>query len=177
MYVDFALQVSAYLGLHCIEVSRCHWNTSLFKSKSVAWSTVWELEVDPGDPAKTTRAFHEKTKNRPAFSPTKNLLTLLMFLLLLISSKSAAFIVDVYGRRPSIEFTALSPLQTGPVIDMPVPASYNDITQDSRLRDFIGWVWYEREAVVPARWIADHATRVVLRVGSAHYHSIVVSRV
>lgn len=58
---------------------------------------------------------------------------------------------------------------------MPVPASYNDITQDPTLRDFIGWVWYEREVVVPARWIADEGTRVVLRVGSAHYYSIVVS--
>lgn len=65
--------------------------------------------------------------------------------------------------------------KTGPVIDMPVPASYNDITQDAALRDFIGWVWYEREVVVPARWIADEGTRVVLRVGSAHYFSIVVS--
>lgn len=59
---------------------------------------------------------------------------------------------------------------------MPVPASYNDITQDPTLRDFIGWVWYEREVVVPTRWIADEGTRVVLRVGSAHYYSIVVSR-
>lgn len=58
---------------------------------------------------------------------------------------------------------------------MPVPASYNDITQDAALRDFVGWVWYEREVLVPARWIADEGTRVVLRVGSAHYYSIVVS--
>lgn len=58
---------------------------------------------------------------------------------------------------------------------MPVPASYNDITQDPALRDFIGWVWYEREVVVPARWVADEGTRVVLRVGSAHYFSVVVS--
>uniref|UniRef100_A0A8P4GIX9 Beta-glucuronidase n=1 Tax=Dicentrarchus labrax TaxID=13489 RepID=A0A8P4GIX9_DICLA len=63
--------------------------------------------------------------------------------------------------------------ETGPVIDMPVPASYNDITQDPALRDFIGWVWYEREVVVPARWVADGGTRVVLRVGSAHYYSVV----
>ncbi|KAI4814599.1 hypothetical protein KUCAC02_003788 [Chaenocephalus aceratus] len=63
--------------------------------------------------------------------------------------------------------------ETGPVIDMPVPASYNDITQDPTLRDFIGWVWYEREVVVPARWITDEGTRVVIRVGSAHYYSIV----
>ncbi|XP_056299466.1 beta-glucuronidase [Pseudoliparis swirei] len=63
--------------------------------------------------------------------------------------------------------------ETGPVIDMPVPASYNDITQDPTLRDFIGWVWYEREAVVPARWIADEGTRIVVRVGSAHYYSVI----
>ncbi|KAG7224488.1 hypothetical protein INR49_015012 [Caranx melampygus] len=63
--------------------------------------------------------------------------------------------------------------ETGPVIDMPVPASYNDITQDPALRDFIGWVWYEREVVIPARWVADEGTRVVLRVGSAHYFSVV----
>ncbi|KAM6969731.1 beta-glucuronidase [Aplochiton taeniatus] len=63
--------------------------------------------------------------------------------------------------------------ESGPVIDMPVPASYNDITQDAKLRDFIGWVWYDREVVVPARWIADDGIRVVLRVGSAHYYSIV----
>ncbi|MEQ2226023.1 hypothetical protein ILYODFUR_023466 [Ilyodon furcidens] len=63
--------------------------------------------------------------------------------------------------------------ETGPVIDMPVPASYNDITQDPTLRDFIGWVWYERELTVPARWITDEDIRVVLRVGSAHYYSVV----
>uniref|UniRef100_A0AAY5KL30 Beta-glucuronidase n=1 Tax=Esox lucius TaxID=8010 RepID=A0AAY5KL30_ESOLU len=63
--------------------------------------------------------------------------------------------------------------ETGPVIDMPVPASYNDITQDPRLRDFIGWVWYEREVLVPSRWVSDARTRIVLRVGSAHYYSVV----
>ena len=57
---------------------------------------------------------------------------------------------------------------------MPVPASYNDITQDPKLRDFIGWVWYDREVVVPSRWVADKNIRVVLRVGSAHYSSVVV---
>uniref|UniRef100_A0A8C1WPF0 Glucuronidase, beta n=1 Tax=Cyprinus carpio TaxID=7962 RepID=A0A8C1WPF0_CYPCA len=66
-----------------------------------------------------------------------------------------------------------SPLaQTGPVIDMPVPSSYNDITQDAKIRDFIGWVWYEKDVWVPARWIQDRGTRIVLRVGSAHYYSV-----
>lgn len=57
---------------------------------------------------------------------------------------------------------------------MPVPASYNDITQDIGLRDFVGWVWYEKEVWLPSRWLDDLASnRIVLRVGSAHYFSIV----
>ncbi|KAG8451786.1 hypothetical protein GDO86_003832 [Hymenochirus boettgeri] len=62
--------------------------------------------------------------------------------------------------------------ETGPIIDMPVPASYNDITQDIALRDFIGWVWYEKEIWLPSRWI-EASSRVLLRVGSAHYFSVV----
>lgn len=30
-------------------------------------------------------------------------------------------------------------------IPMPVPSSYNDVTQDISIRDHIGYVWYERE--------------------------------
>ncbi|KAL6463818.1 hypothetical protein MHYP_G00282090 [Metynnis hypsauchen] len=63
--------------------------------------------------------------------------------------------------------------ETGPVIDMAVPSSFNDITQDAELRDFIGWVWYEKEVWVPVRWLQDKDTRIVLRVGSAHYFSVV----
>uniref|UniRef100_A0A8C9EQ68 Glucuronidase beta n=1 Tax=Pavo cristatus TaxID=9049 RepID=A0A8C9EQ68_PAVCR len=64
--------------------------------------------------------------------------------------------------------------QTGPVIDMPVPASFNDITQDPHLENYIGWVWYEKEVLLPQRWLQDDlSTRVVLRFGSAHYYSIV----
>ncbi|XP_074969006.1 beta-glucuronidase [Phalacrocorax aristotelis] len=64
--------------------------------------------------------------------------------------------------------------QSGPVIDMPVPASFNDITQDPSLENYIGWVWYEKEVLLPPRWLQDDLnTRVVLRFGSAHYYSIV----
>lgn len=63
--------------------------------------------------------------------------------------------------------------ESGPTLDMPVPSSFNDITQEARLRDFIGWVWYEREAVLPQRWTQDTDTRVVLRINSAHYHTVV----
>ncbi|XP_006859911.1 PREDICTED: beta-glucuronidase [Chrysochloris asiatica] len=63
--------------------------------------------------------------------------------------------------------------ELGPTLDMPVPSSFNDVTQDGKLRGFIGWVWYEREAVLPQRWTQDLGTRVVLRIGSAHYYAIV----
>ncbi|XP_071116062.1 beta-glucuronidase-like [Haliotis cracherodii] len=64
-----------------------------------------------------------------------------------------------------------SPLsQTGPVIPMPVPSSFNDITQEKALRDYVGWVWYDREFFVSTDW---RKHRVVLRFDSAHYYSVV----
>uniref|UniRef100_A0A2K6ASL3 Beta-glucuronidase n=1 Tax=Macaca nemestrina TaxID=9545 RepID=A0A2K6ASL3_MACNE len=63
--------------------------------------------------------------------------------------------------------------ESGPTLDMPVPSSFNDISQDWRLWDFVGWVWYEREVILPERWTQDLSTRVVLRIGSAHAYAIV----
>ena len=57
---------------------------------------------------------------------------------------------------------------------MPVPSSFNDITQNVTLRDFIGWVWYDREFWVPKAW-KDGNTRIMLRFESAHYNTIAVS--
>lgn len=57
---------------------------------------------------------------------------------------------------------------------MPVPASYNDITQDRWLRDHVGTVWYDRKFFVPQSW-SDSKTLVFIRFGSVHYKSIVVS--
>ena len=54
---------------------------------------------------------------------------------------------------------------------MPVPSSYNDITQDASIRDHIGWVWYQKEFFIPKRW---KSSRVNVRFGSANYMSIVV---
>lgn len=62
-------------------------------------------------------------------------------------------------------------MKTGDVIDMPVPASYNDVTESRQLRDFVGWVWYDRTFYVPASW---KGKRVVIRCDSAHYNSIMV---
>ncbi|XP_022340501.2 beta-glucuronidase-like [Crassostrea virginica] len=60
--------------------------------------------------------------------------------------------------------------QSGPVIPMPVPASYNDITQSKELRDFVGWAWYDIEFYVPPE-LANK--RIVMRIDSAHYNAIV----
>ncbi|XP_023718876.1 beta-glucuronidase isoform X2 [Cryptotermes secundus] len=57
-------------------------------------------------------------------------------------------------------------------IPMPVPSSYNDITVNSVVRDFIGWTWYQRQFYTPKRWWLDKQ-RVVLRFGSVHYTAIV----
>ncbi|XP_052798227.1 beta-glucuronidase-like isoform X2 [Mya arenaria] len=60
--------------------------------------------------------------------------------------------------------------ESGPVIPMPVPSSYNDITNQKNIRDFVGWAWYDREFYVDKTWAQQ---RIVLRIDSAHYNSIV----
>ena len=75
-------------------------------------------------------------------------------------------------RKPS-QLLNFDLFQTGDVIPMPVPSSYNDITQDKALRDFIGWVWYDKEVYAPKTWNSEEI-RVVLRFESAHYNTIVV---
>ena len=54
---------------------------------------------------------------------------------------------------------------------MPVPSSFNDITADASLQNFVGWVWYDRLFYVANEW---KNKRIVLRVDSAHYNAIVV---
>lgn len=55
---------------------------------------------------------------------------------------------------------------------MAVPGSYNDQTQDADLRDFVGIVYYDRIFFIPSSW---DGKRVVVRFGSVHYASQVVS--
>lgn len=78
-------------------------------------------------------------------------------------------------RFKSIELNRyLQPLKnTGSVIDMPVPSSYNDITTDAQIRDHSGWVWYQQSFFTPASWNLTHLANVWLRVGSAHYYAMV----
>ena len=61
---------------------------------------------------------------------------------------------------------------SGDTMKMPVPSSFNDITQDAKLRDFVGWVWYERNFWVPNFWL-ESKQRVFLLFESAHYNTVV----
>jgi beta-glucuronidase len=52
--------------------------------------------------------------------------------------------------------------------EMAVPASYNDISADSTIRDHVGPVWYRRTLFVPAGW---RGRRVVLHLESATHRA------
>lgn len=64
-------------------------------------------------------------------------------------------------------------MQVGDVLAMPVPSSYNDVTEDRWLRDFVGWVWYEKVFYVPSSWKST-SKRVVLRFDNVFYRCKVV---
>lgn len=51
----------------------------------------------------------------------------------------------------------------GDAIDMPVPASYNDVVPDAAYRDHVGEAWYETTVRIPRSWAGR---RIVLRFGS-----------
>ncbi len=51
---------------------------------------------------------------------------------------------------------------------MPVPASYNDIYEGAEFRDHVGWVWYERELVIPSSFLGQ---RMLLRFGSVTHEA------
>lgn len=56
---------------------------------------------------------------------------------------------------------------------MPVPSSYNDITSNNTIRDYLGWVWYQTEDIIDVEdW---RNSRVVLHFGGIHYYTNVVT--
>lgn len=64
-----------------------------------------------------------------------------------------------------------APLErSGATIEMPVPSSFNDITTDAALREYVGWAWYGRSFHVAPSW---ENQRVWLRFGSVHYTAAV----
>ncbi|KAJ9589256.1 hypothetical protein L9F63_017538, partial [Diploptera punctata] len=62
--------------------------------------------------------------------------------------------------------------KTGPTILMPVPASYNDITEEKSIRDHVGTVRYDRDFFIPKCW-SSKDTKVWIRFGGVHYEAIV----
>ena len=55
-------------------------------------------------------------------------------------------------------------------MEVPVPASYNDIFADAAVRNHVGDAWYETTVRVPAGWAGE---RIVLRFGSATHRAVV----
>jgi beta-glucuronidase len=53
-------------------------------------------------------------------------------------------------------------------VEMPVPASYNDVLPDRAMREHVGEAWYERSFVCPRGW---EGQRIVLRFGSATHRA------
>ncbi|MFH5877233.1 glycoside hydrolase family 2 TIM barrel-domain containing protein [Arthrobacter sp. NA-172] len=49
-------------------------------------------------------------------------------------------------------------------LEAPVPSSYNDLFTDPKIRDHVGWVWYQRAVRVPRGWTGE---RVLLRLDAA----------
>jgi beta-glucuronidase len=63
--------------------------------------------------------------------------------------------------------------QRAPLVDaleMPVPASYNDVLADAAVRDHVGEAWYQSTARVPRGWAGQ---RIVLRFDSATHRAVV----
>ncbi|XP_008187067.1 beta-glucuronidase isoform X2 [Acyrthosiphon pisum] len=58
--------------------------------------------------------------------------------------------------------------KTGPVLQMPVPSSYNDVMVDKKIRDHVGLVWYDKSFFAPESW-RQQGYRVFLRFGSVNY--------
>ncbi|CAH1792744.1 unnamed protein product [Owenia fusiformis] len=63
------------------------------------------------------------------------------------------------------------------VLDMPVPSSYNDITANRSIQNFVGWAWYETTFQTPKHWLdtveGKIARRIVLRFESVRYYASV----
>ncbi|WQF79455.1 Putative glycoside hydrolase, family 2, glycoside hydrolase family 2, catalytic [Colletotrichum destructivum] len=53
---------------------------------------------------------------------------------------------------PDIEADAPWAKPLPPKLQVPVPASYNDIFADDKIRSHVGWVYYQRRVTVPPSW-------------------------
>jgi beta-glucuronidase len=55
-------------------------------------------------------------------------------------------------------------------LQAPVPASYNDIFTDVKIREHVGWVWYQRQVRVPRGWNGE---RIFVRADSATHEGVI----
>jgi beta-glucuronidase len=55
-------------------------------------------------------------------------------------------------------------------LQAPVPASYNDIFTDVKIREHVGWVWYQRQVRVPRGWTGE---RIFVRADSATHEGVI----
>jgi len=55
-------------------------------------------------------------------------------------------------------------------LQAPVPASYNDIFTDVKIREHVGWVWYQRQVRVPRGWSGE---QIFVRADSATHEGII----
>lgn len=55
-------------------------------------------------------------------------------------------------------------------LDCAVPASYNELFTGRAIREHVGWVWYQREVVIPKGFDGD---RVFVRLDSATHEGVV----
>jgi beta-glucuronidase len=55
-------------------------------------------------------------------------------------------------------------------VDMPVPASYNDIFASAEMRNHVGDAWYQTAVHVPTGW---RGQRIVLRFDAATHSAVV----
>ncbi|QGK70466.1 beta-glucuronidase [Allosaccharopolyspora coralli] len=76
------------------------------------------------------------------------------------------FTVDVEGVGRSQRWWRTLP----DAVEVPVPASYNDLFADPEIRDHVGEVWYQTSVHVPARWSGE---RIVLRFDAATHRAVV----
>ncbi|NOU35941.1 MAG: beta-glucuronidase [Kiritimatiellaceae bacterium] len=52
--------------------------------------------------------------------------------------------------------------------EVPVPASYNDLFADTNIRDHVGYVWYQRELIIPSGW---KDRKILLRFDAVAHHA------
>ncbi len=55
-------------------------------------------------------------------------------------------------------------------LQAPVPASYNDVFTDVKIREHVGWVWYQRQVRVPRGWAGE---RILVRADSATHEGVI----